>query len=80
MTKNMRRRVNQLLEEYDANKLKCYHLRKNCEFNPTPAKMEELGAFLLWQSSLRMQLFQIYFAAIEYKKAHGATETALEGV
>lgn len=70
----MQRRVNQLLEEYDANKLNCYHLRKNCEWHPTPAKMEELGAFLLWQQSLRMQLFQIYFAAIEYKKAHGSHE------
>jgi len=80
MTKNMKRRLNQLLEEYDANKLKCYHLRRNCEFNPTPSKMEELGAFLLWQSSLRMQLFQIYFAAIEYKKAQEGHQNELQAI
>lgn len=68
MTKNMQRRVNQLLVEYDANREHVRQLRKLCEFNPMPSRMEELGAFLLWQKSLQMQLFQIYFAAINYKK------------
>lgn len=78
MTKEQKQKLSRLWEEYDANKLLCYQLRKQVEWHPVPSKMEELGAFVLWGMSLQMQLLQIYFDDIN-RRHQEATETSLEG-
>ena len=53
--------LNQLFYEYDENTRIINELRKSVRIDPSLEKIQELGAFLLWRSSLRLQILQIYF-------------------
>ena len=54
-----------LLSEYDANTIKINDLRSMIRIRQTPERLQELGAYLLWRSSLRLQILQHYFSMIE---------------
>lgn len=53
--------LKQLLHEYDANTEIVNNLRKSCRIDPSTENLQNLGAHLIWRSSLRIQILQIYF-------------------
>lgn len=54
-----------LLSEYDENTKIVNDLRTLIRIRQTPERLQELGAYLLWRSSLRLQILQHYFSMIE---------------
>ena len=53
--------LSQLFYEYDANTIRIKDLRFSAQLNPTPENLQNLGAYLLWRESLRIQILRIYF-------------------
>ena len=56
--------LSQLFHEYDENLKIVNELRWRCRLDPNLERVQELGAFLLWRSSLRLQILQIYFSQL----------------
>ena len=54
-----------LLSEYDENTKIVNDLRTLIRIRQTPERLQELGAYLLWRASLRIQILQHYFSMIE---------------
>jgi hypothetical protein len=72
MTKQQKQKLSRLWEEYDANLSHLNYLRKLNAWNPIQSRLSEHGQYLMWHRALMMEIFQVYFEAINRRHQEGA--------